>query len=35
VDNPERFVAHNVRWQTGLDCSKSHRLTLDYHKTTR
>jgi len=31
-DNPERFVAHNVRWQTGLDLSKSHRLTLDYQE---
>jgi spore coat polysaccharide biosynthesis protein SpsF len=29
-DNPERFVTHNVRWQTGLDFSRSHRLTLDY-----
>jgi spore coat polysaccharide biosynthesis protein SpsF len=29
-DNPERFVTHNVAWQTGLDHSQSHRLTLDY-----
>lgn len=29
-DNPERFVTHNVAWQTGLDYSQSHRLTLDY-----
>jgi spore coat polysaccharide biosynthesis protein SpsF len=29
-DHPERFTTHNVRWQTGLDHSKSHRLTLDY-----
>jgi len=29
-DNPERFVTHNVRWQTGLDHSRTHRLTLDY-----
>lgn len=29
-DDPERFVVHNVAWQTGLDYSRSHRLTLDY-----
>jgi spore coat polysaccharide biosynthesis protein SpsF len=29
-DNPERFVTHNVRWDTGLDHSASHRTTLDY-----
>jgi spore coat polysaccharide biosynthesis protein SpsF len=29
-DNPERFVTQNVAWQTGLDFSQSHRLTLDY-----
>jgi len=29
-DNPERFVTHNVRWDTGLDHSASHRVTLDY-----
>lgn len=31
-DNPERFVTHNVAWQTGLDYSRSHRLTLDYQE---
>jgi len=29
-DNPERFGLHNVAWDTGLDYSASHRLTLDY-----
>jgi spore coat polysaccharide biosynthesis protein SpsF len=29
-DNPERFSIGNVRWETGLDYSASHRLTLDY-----
>lgn len=29
-DNPERFVTRNVAWETGLDYSASHRLTLDY-----
>ena len=29
-DNPERFLTHNVRWETGLDHSQSHRTTLDY-----
>lgn len=29
-DNPERFVTQNVRWQTGLDHSRSHRLVLDH-----
>lgn len=29
-DNPERFLTQNVAWQTGLDHSRSHRLTLDY-----
>jgi spore coat polysaccharide biosynthesis protein SpsF len=29
-DNPERFTTLNVRWQTGLDYSQSHRLVLDY-----
>jgi spore coat polysaccharide biosynthesis protein SpsF len=29
-DNPERFVTQNVCWETGLDYSASHRLTLDY-----
>ena len=29
-DNPERFLTRNVAWETGLDYSASHRLTLDY-----
>lgn len=29
-DQPERFRVGNVRWETGLDCSRSHRLVLDY-----
>jgi spore coat polysaccharide biosynthesis protein SpsF len=29
-DHPERFVTRNVAWDTGLDHSASHRLTLDY-----
>ena len=29
-DNPERFLTRNVWWETGLDYSASHRLTLDY-----
>lgn len=29
-DNPERFLTRNVDWETGLDYSQSHRLTLDY-----
>lgn len=29
-DNPERFLTRNVRWETGLDYSASHRLTLDH-----
>jgi spore coat polysaccharide biosynthesis protein SpsF len=29
-DNPERFVTHNVRWETGRDDSARTRLTLDY-----
>ncbi|HEX7838732.1 MAG TPA: acylneuraminate cytidylyltransferase, partial [Kofleriaceae bacterium] len=29
-DNPERFVTQNVAWETGLDYSRSHRMTLDY-----
>ena len=27
---PERFRLHNVRWESGLDLSSSHRFTLDY-----
>lgn len=29
-DNPHKFRIGNVRWETGLDYSKSHRFTLDY-----
>jgi spore coat polysaccharide biosynthesis protein SpsF len=29
-DNPERFRIGNVRWETGLDYSESHRFVLDY-----
>jgi len=29
-DRPERFRVGNVTWETGLDLSMTHRLTLDY-----
>ncbi len=29
-DRPERFRLRNVAWETGLDLSMSHRLTIDY-----
>jgi spore coat polysaccharide biosynthesis protein SpsF len=29
-DRPDRFRIGNVAWETGLDLSMSHRLTLDY-----
>jgi len=29
-DRPERFRIGNVRWETGLDFSMSHRFTVDY-----
>jgi spore coat polysaccharide biosynthesis protein SpsF len=29
-DNPDRFRIGNVRWETGLDYSESHRFVLDY-----
>ncbi len=29
-DRPERFACRNVTWETGLDLSLSHRLTIDY-----
>lgn len=29
-DQPERFRIQNVRWETGLDYSNTHRLVLDY-----
>lgn len=31
-DQPERFRIGNVRWQTGVDLSASHRLTVDYRE---
>ncbi len=31
-DNPEKFMIGNVEWETGLDYSMSHRLTLDYQE---
>lgn len=31
-DQPERFRVCNVRWETGLDYSESHRFTLDYEE---
>jgi spore coat polysaccharide biosynthesis protein SpsF len=29
-DHPERFHIGNVRWETGLDLSMTHRFTIDY-----
>jgi spore coat polysaccharide biosynthesis protein SpsF len=29
-EHPERFRILNVRWETGLDYSQSHRFTIDY-----
>lgn len=29
-DQPERFRVANVRWETGLDYSRTHRFTIDY-----
>jgi spore coat polysaccharide biosynthesis protein SpsF len=29
-ENPDKFSSRNVVWETGLDCSMSHRLTIDY-----
>ncbi|HEX3773270.1 MAG TPA: glycosyltransferase family protein [Polyangiaceae bacterium] len=29
-ENPERFRIENVRWESGLDYSKSHRFTVDH-----
>lgn len=31
-DHPERFRIGNVRWESGLDYSMSHRFTLDYRE---
>jgi spore coat polysaccharide biosynthesis protein SpsF len=31
-DRPERFRIRNVRWETGLDLSRSHRFVLDYEE---
>ncbi|MEL6822805.1 MAG: glycosyltransferase family protein [Calditrichota bacterium] len=30
--NPEKFRIANVRWETGLDYSESHRWTIDYEE---
>jgi spore coat polysaccharide biosynthesis protein SpsF len=32
---PERFRLHNVRWERGLDLSRSHRFTIDYEEDYR
>ena len=29
-ENPEKFRSGNVEWETGLDFSMSHRMTIDY-----
>jgi len=29
-ERPERFAIGNVAWEAGLDCSMSHRFTIDY-----
>jgi spore coat polysaccharide biosynthesis protein SpsF len=34
-DRPERFRILNVRWESGLDYSKSHRFTVDYEEDYR
>lgn len=31
-DNPQKFRIGNVRWETGLDYSMSHRFTIDYQE---
>jgi spore coat polysaccharide biosynthesis protein SpsF len=31
-DHPDRFRIGNVVWETGLDCSMSHRFTIDYRE---
>ena len=31
-ENPDKFKIGNVIWETGLDYSMSHRLTIDYEK---
>lgn len=31
-ERPERFRIANVRWETGLDYSRSHRFTVDYRE---
>jgi len=31
-DQPDRFRIGNVRWETGLDLSTSHRFTVDYEE---
>lgn len=34
-ERPERFRIGNVAWETGLDCSMSHRFTIDYEADYR
>lgn len=34
-DQPERFKLRNVAWETGLDFSMTHRLTVDYVEDLR
>lgn len=34
-DQPERFRLRNVRWETGLDLSRTHRFTIDYPEDYR
>lgn len=34
-DQPRRFRVKNVRWETGLDYSATHRLTIDYPEDYR
>ena len=31
-ENPDKFRIGNVKWETGLDYSMSHRFTIDYEK---
>jgi spore coat polysaccharide biosynthesis protein SpsF len=31
-ENPEKFSIANLTWETGLDYSMSHRLTIDYYE---
>jgi len=34
-DNPERFMCHNVVWETGRNYSMTHRWTIDYEDDYR